>query len=106
MGTERPAVKAGAKVGNKLETASVAAEAPEMGRTGWAGDVEGEDAGRKIAQPERRPGLGLDREVAVIRQSKGYTRETMFVEEGAESLLSFPRNHAGDRIYLCVDDSP
>ena len=84
MGTERPAVKAGAKVGNKLETASVAAEAPEMGRTGWAGDVEGEDAGRKIAQPERRPGLGLDREVAVISQSKGYTRETMFVEEGAE----------------------
>ena len=75
-----------------------------MGRTGWAGDVEGEDAGRKIAQPERRPGLGLDREVAVISQSKGYTRETMFVEEGAESLLSFPRNHAGDRIYLCVDD--
>lgn len=58
--------------------------------------------GGKVAQPERRPGLGLDREVVVSSQSKGSTREAMFVEEGAENPLSFPRNHTGDHIYLCV----
>ena len=73
-----------------------------MGQTGWAGDVEGAMWGGRAAQPGRRPGPGLDREVGVSSQSKGYARETMLVEEGAESLLSFPRNHAGDSIYLCI----
>lgn len=58
MGAKRPAVKAGAKVRNKLETASAAAEAPGMGRTGWAGDVEGEDVERKSSEARTTPTSG------------------------------------------------
>lgn len=100
---QRPAVKAGAEVRNNLETASAAAEAPlEWARQDGLETWRERMWGGKAAQPGRRPGPGLDREVGVTSQSKGYARETMLVEEGAESLLSFPRNHAGDRIYLCV----
>ena len=99
LGAKRPAVKAGAEARNKLETASAAAEAPRNGpyRMGWrrGGSGCGEEKPRSQDDAQVR---GLTGKLG----SAAKARETMLVEEGAESLLSFPRNHAGDRIYLCV----